>query len=249
MDATYIQNSIEQLKLNIYNQLHHSTLLKYTGEPVLNNHQLFYLLLPFLNGENWDENLNISAVTIGMVHASLSEHDKIHEQNATSKEQQLTVLSGDFYSGRYYQLLANTGNIFLIRKISEGIVNRCEQQMKVYEPNKLTINEWLNSLLTIETELIKKYYSFYHFEKYNTIMTKSLLLLRLNEELMNYQNGNVTAFIKNMMGSLNKFETIDSVINQEVETLIESLNEYLQTSSVLKDELKLYIKKQIAVCR
>ena len=31
-------------------------------------------------------------------------HDLVKEDNATSKEQQLQVLAGDYYSGRYYQV-------------------------------------------------------------------------------------------------------------------------------------------------
>ena len=52
MDATYIQGSIEQLKTNIFMHVRHRTLLQYTGAPVINENQLFYLLLPFKKGNN-----------------------------------------------------------------------------------------------------------------------------------------------------------------------------------------------------
>ncbi len=74
-----LQKAIEQLKTNIFKQLHHRTLLKYTDEPILNENQLFFLLLPFLNGENWDDDLYTSVITVAMVHASLNEHEKIDE--------------------------------------------------------------------------------------------------------------------------------------------------------------------------
>lgn len=247
MDATYITERIEQLKTNIYNQLHHNTLLKYIEDAKLDEQQLFFLLLPYLNGENWDEDLNTSAVTIAIVHASLDEHDKIDEYEATNKEQQLTVLSGDFYSGRYYQLLAETGNILLIREISKGIAIRCEQQMRVYEKNKLTIREWIHYILTIETELIHKFYSFYEFEKYNNIMTNSLVLLRLQHELLNYQNGQVSTFIQMIQSSVNISESVEKVIAQEVDMLKDQLSEYLHSSNLLKDDIKLYIKNQLAL--
>jgi len=53
MNATYIQNSIAQLKTEIFMDVRHRTLQKYTGVPVLDENQLFYLLIPFLNGEEW----------------------------------------------------------------------------------------------------------------------------------------------------------------------------------------------------
>nr|WP_198044855.1 heptaprenyl diphosphate synthase component 1 [Lysinibacillus timonensis] len=249
MDATYIQEAINQLKTNIKNQLRHRTLLKYTSEPVLDEHQLFYLLLPYFNGETCDDYSHMSATTIGMVHASLSEHDKIHEENAISKEQQLTVLSGDFYSGRYYQLLATTGDILLIRKISEGIANRCEQQVKVYEQNKLTLSQWIENLLVIESELINQYYFFYHFEKYSYIMKKSLLALRLKRELWNYQNGIVTSFIQMITQSLDDDVPFDQYIGQEIHSLLVTIDQYLQTTTLFQDEVKLYIMQQLAMVR
>lgn len=247
MDATYIKDQLEQLKTTIFNQVHHSTLFKYIEGPVLNEQQLFFLLLPFINGENWNDDLYLSAVTVAIVHASLEEHDKIDEDHATSKEQQLTVLSGDFYSGRYYQLLAKTGNILLIREISKGIALRCEQQMKVYENNKLTTREWIDYILIIETELIHKFYSFYEFDKYNYIMTQSLVLLRLQQELLNYRNGHQSTFIQMIQTTLDSPESVEKVIAREVNVLKNEMSEYLQSSILLKDELKNYIKNQLAL--
>ncbi len=249
MDAIFIQKSIEQLKTSTFNQLHHSTLLKYTDDPPLNDYQLFYLILPLLNNENWDDHINTSAITVAMVHASLSEHEKINETNATSKEQQLTVLSGDYYSGRYYQLLAKTGNISLIREISRSIVNRCEQQIKFYESNKLSVQQWLESILKIETVLISKFYTFYKFDKYTAIMTKCLLILKLYDELSNYENGHMTTFINKINTNLESSVTFDQVIGQEVDKLYTELTEYLQSSKLLKDEVKLYIMNQLALGR
>ncbi|HWK24687.1 MAG TPA: heptaprenyl diphosphate synthase component 1 [Ureibacillus sp.] len=247
MDATYIQQSIEQLKTNIFMHVRHRTLILYTGSPVLDENQLFYLLLPFLNGEKWDNQIEESAITAGIVHASLSEHDKISEKNATSKEQQLTVLSGDYYSGRYYEILAGSGNIPLIRQLSEGIVRRCEHQIKLYESTQYTIHEWFQSISVIQTELISRFYQVYQYEKYSTFMHTGLLLLQLQKELSQLQNGHPSALLVKMQDSLSESESsLEKVVQDEIETLKKLLNEYLQTSTVLNDDLKLYIKQQVA---
>ena len=248
MDATYIQQSIEQLKTNIFMHVRHRALTQYTGSPVLDENQLFYLLLPFLNGEKWDEQIEESAITVGIVHASLSEHDKIDETNATSKEQQLTVLSGDYYSGRYYEILARSGNITLIRQLSEGIVSRCEQQIKLYESIQYTIHEWYQAISVVQTELIKRFYQVYEFEQYSSFMYTGLLLLQLQKELQKYQNGATSTLFKKMLESVSEDESsFELLIQQEIETLKKLLNEYLETSSILKDELKLYIQQQVAL--
>lgn len=247
MDATYIQGSIEQLKTNIFKHVRHRTLLQYTGAPVLNENQLFYLLLPFLNGEEWNEHIDKSAITVGIVHASLYEHDKINETNATSKEQQLTVLSGDYYSGRYYEILAHLGNITLIRELSEGIVNRCEHQIKVYESNQNSLDQWFNTISVIQTELIKRFYLVFNFEQYSSLMHTGLLLLQLKEEVHNLQNGHDSSIMRKMIESVsnNEEKTLEQLLVEKIDMLQVLLHEYLHSSTFLSDELKRYIKHQV----
>ena len=103
MIAAQINNEVQALKLNIYNEIHHRILLKNTGIPFLKDEQLFFMLLPFLQGEKYDDVMKACVSSVGIVHASLEEHEKIKELSAEDKEQQLTVLSGDYYSGRYYE--------------------------------------------------------------------------------------------------------------------------------------------------
>lgn len=245
MNATYIQQSIEQLKLDIFKNVHHRTLLEYTSEPIIDENQLFFLLLPFFNGEQWDDALYESIITVAIVHASLYEHDKINEYNATSKEQQLTVLAGDYYSGRYYEILARSGNIPLIRYLSEGIIERCEHQVKVYEPNTNNIDQWFECLKVIETKLIEKYYDAYQFNHYIPFMEKGLMIFRLKEELNNYLNGNDSIFVQRMLECIdenNEDAPFRQYILKEIDWLFTHLYEDLNSTHLLNEDLKLYIQ-------
>lgn len=246
MDATYIEKQIEQLKMDIYRYVQHKTLLKYTGNPLVNENQLFYMLLPFFNGEVWDEGKYEGIITVGIVQASLSEHGLIDETGASNKKQQLTVLSGDYYSGRYYEILANSGNIPLIRQLSEGVVIRSEHEIRVYEENNYTFDDWLQSLLVIESEFIRRFYQQYHYEQYRSIMETNLLVLRLQTELVNYKDDNSSLFFQKMMES---FVPVDSLnfehfMQRKIDELNNQLKELLHTASI-KDELKVYIDKQL----
>ncbi|TSI09035.1 heptaprenyl diphosphate synthase component 1 [Lysinibacillus sp. BW-2-10] len=246
MDATYIQESIEQFKTNIFMHVRHRTLLRYVGTPVLNENQLFYLLLPFLNGETWNDQIGESAITVGIVHASLNEHDKIDENNATTKEQQLTVLSGDYYSGRYYEILAQVGNIPLIKQLSEGIANRCEHQIKVYESNSYSLDEWYETISVIQTELIKRFYQVYGFEQYSTFLHTDLLLQQLQKEMQHIQDGHYSSIMRKMSDSaLADGKSLEQELQNKIDALKDLLDENLR-SSILKDELKLYIKQKVA---
>jgi heptaprenyl diphosphate synthase len=244
MSATSITNSIQALQSNIFMHVRHRALLQNVGEPTLKQEQLFFIQLPFLNGEQVNEDLIMSATTVGIVHASLIEHEKIKENNATSKSQQLTVLSGDYYSGRYYQLLAQTENILLIQKLSKGIVTRCEHQIKVYEQNEQTIQEWIESLSVIECELIAQYYDVYQFTSYKNIMTKTLTYLRLKEEQTFLLEGQEGYLSKALHNDKKAIISIDHALQEELMKRKYELLEIVEQAE-LKPELKDFIRQYI----
>lgn len=230
MDATTIGQAVGQLKTYILDNIRHNTLLKYTGTPLLNEKQLFFLLLPKLNGEVWTEETTTSAMTVGIVHASLAEHDKIHETDATSKEQQLTVLSGDYYSGRYYQLLAQTGNIELIRRLSEAIVDRCEHEITVYEREGRNFQDWVDVLTVIETALIERFFYVYQFDEYLEVMQEALTVARLNRELHALLAGKPSIYASCMQFSLEK-QAVEKELQQEISKRKQTLNATLEAST------------------
>ena len=242
MNATYIMQAVQHLKSNILLHVRHRALLQHTGEPILDENQLFFILLPQLNGDQVGANFEMNATTVGIVHASLMEHDKIKEQNATSKEQQLTVLSGDYYSGRYYLLLAHLGNIELINLLSKGIVERCEQEMTVYEQNDRTLTQWVHSLVVIEARLITQFYTAMGLSKYAPLAELSLTICRLQRELQLVQKGNPTHF-GNAMQAVEA--NVAKFIEERIAEKKEQLKTLLQTTS-LDEQLKQYIETIVA---
>ena len=246
MNATYIQNSIAQLKKEIFMDVRHRTLQKYTGTPVIDENQLFYLLVPFLNGEEWLQEQREAAITVGIVYAALSAHDHIKELDATSKEQQLTVLAGDFYSGRYYEILAMSGNVALIRKLSQGIVARCEHQIKVYEATKRSIEQWIASMSTIESGLIAKFFELYSFEKYIPIVEKSLIILRLEREWVAYHRGQVSLMSKALEESA-RYDgtTYYNVIQDKIVQLKKELLQEMTEASFLQGDVKQALQARV----
>lgn len=245
MDATYIKNSIAQLKTDIFMHVRHRTLQKYTGDPVVNENQLFYLLLPLFNDEDWTEEYYEAAITASIVAAALYEHDEIKEQDATSQEQQLKVLAGDYYSGRYYEILAHSGNIPLIAKLSQAVVDRCEHQIKVYEPIERNFEEWLETLIVIESALIEQVLNNYHYERYIPFARKGLLFCRLQDELNFLAFGKETSLAKTLKYSVNKQYpdvTFKQFIQSQMHDIAIELEQLLQTAS-LTEEVKQAVRQ------
>ena len=233
MNALHINDKIQKLKENIYNEIHHRILANNTGEPILKDAQLFFLLLPFIEGHPLDDTMKKNITSVGIVHSSLDEHEKIKEQSAEDKTQQLTVLSGDYYSGRYYEILAKTGNISLIRHLSLGIIARCEQQIKLYEDEVLTHDEWLNYIEVIESELINQFYIAASFTQYGQLATTALTIVRLQTIIDELQKTERSFIIEQMDQAGIKVLELQQSIEAYKQTLQKQLTQVqLQEQSV-----------------
>ena len=237
MIAVQINNEVQALKQNIYNEIHHRILLKNTGMPFLKDEQLFFMLLPFLQGKKYDDAMKASVSSVGIVHASLEEHEKIKEHSAEDKEQQLTVLSGDYYSGRYYEILAHTKNISLIYHLSTGIVARCEQQIRLYESHILTVEDWIHYITVIESELIVQFYYSIQAQQFINIAKQALTIGRLTEVIDLLKNGEQSLFITRIHES----GTSILELQQQLEAYKQNLRILLNNSS-LKQELVNWIE-------
>ena len=245
MSATSITQSVKTLQSNIDQHVHHRALRQNVGQPTLQEEQLFFIQLPFLNETPMNAEQMKSAVAVGIVHASLREQEKVKETEATSKEQQLTVLSGDYYSGRYYQILAGAGNIALIQKLSQGIVERCEHQVRIYETPR-TLADWIDSLTVIESKLIEQFYAVYGFTNYVELMQQTLIVIRLQQELNALQQG-ASCFLHKAY-TLNEqafsVEALCEALTQQVHMGQKQVHALLQAST-LQEELKQKIAQYI----
>ncbi|MFX3674703.1 MAG: heptaprenyl diphosphate synthase component 1 [Paenisporosarcina sp.] len=201
MNEIIIKNFIEQLKLKIKMYVRHRTLHKYTGDPNVHESRLFFLILPFLNGEDWTEEHEQSVIAVAVIYSALTAHDQIKELNASSKSQQLTVLAGDYYSGLYYQLLAKLSNIELIRSLSSGIVDISEKKSSVYDQIHRTFEEWMDTLQTIESLSIEQFYQHFGFDMYQSFVRRALFIERISHELNLFDQGKTSRFQESLAES------------------------------------------------
>lgn len=247
MNATYIKEQVSQLKNNILMQLHHRTLLQFTGQPIVEEGQLLYLLLPKLNGEQWSAKHEKAATAVAMINAALHEHEQIDEQDATSKSQQLSVLAGDYYSGLYYTTLASIPDIQLIRNLSEAVAEVCECKTALYEPEKRSLKEWLEVFRVIEAKTTEQFLKRFHFESYIDIANQGLVLTRFKRELKQYQQLHQN---KRFMGILeqqkeNAGMKYEQILRYQISDLSSNLVRSIKSSPFLLDEVKTIMLQDI----
>lgn len=243
MNEALITQQVEQYKENIFMQIQHHTLLKYAGYPVVDEDRLFFTLLPLLNGEEWNESIKVSTIAVSIIFTALAAHELVKEDNATSKEQQLQVLAGDYYSGRYYQLLAKDNKIDLIKQLSNGVAAITENKSIFYDKQVYTFEQLIQSIQIIESKSIEQFFEYYTFHEYVFIMKEALLLVSLKKELVAYEKNERSFY-------LSKSNVLQSNINAlrlEIEKMEIAFEQDIRSSELLKEPVKNAILERVNV--
>ncbi|WP_313890993.1 heptaprenyl diphosphate synthase component 1 [Psychrobacillus sp.] len=243
MNEAFIKQHVEQYKENTFMQIQQHTLLKYTGYPVVDEDRLFFTLLPLFNGEEWNESIKVSTIAVSLIYTALAAHELVREDNATSREQQLQVLAGDYYSGRYYQLLAKENKIDLIKLLSSGVTAVTEKKSLFYDKQVYTLEQLVQSIQIIESKPIEQFLEYYTFHEYVFMMKEALLLVSLKKELMAYEKNEHSFY-------LSKSNVLQSNINAlqlEVEKMEQAFEQDIRSSELLKEPVKNAILERVNV--
>ncbi|MGE6489849.1 heptaprenyl diphosphate synthase component 1 [Paenisporosarcina sp. NPDC076898] len=260
MNEQFIQQTIEQFRSKILMSVRHRTLRIHAGEPDLREDRLFFLLLPYLNGEHWNDEHEQSAISVAVIYSALAAHDQIKELNASSKSQQLTVLAGDYYSGLYYQMLAKLSNIDLIRSLSNGIIDISEKKASVYDNVKQSFEKWMETIQTIESLSIEQFHEHFEYIGYHSFVRRGLLIHRLENELELVKLGKSSRFQESLTESESEYGFSHpwlvllnrELANQKIKMMEDISQSHLLSHAVrqfLVDLYKLRLNEQVSVMR
>lgn len=202
MKGHQIQSKIISMEVEVLNAVRQRTLDQFTEGPSVKESRLFFLLLPFFDGKNWSAEIESSAKTVSIVYAALHAHDQIREEIPIIKEQQLTVLAGDLYSGIYYQMLVNSKNIAMVQQLASAIIQVSEKKTSFFEEAIRSLDEIEEAITDIETALLLSFYRFYGFSEYTLLAEQALLYLRYTDELKHLQSKNYTHFLRELNSNL-----------------------------------------------
>ncbi|WNR42452.1 heptaprenyl diphosphate synthase component 1 [Paenibacillus roseipurpureus] len=120
------------------------------------------LLFAFLDGNTkLSSTSELFTLVTALVELGLDTHDMVSVSNEikekkAARSRQLKVLAGDYFSARFYHLLAQAGQINMISKISSAIceVNRFKMSMYVkMKQLKLTAEDYVSHMVEIKSQL------------------------------------------------------------------------------------------------
>ena len=153
------------------------------------------LLYTFLNqGQRHSvEDSELFSLVTALVQMGLDTHEMIDVQEEDLGEQdmrsrQLKVLGGDFFSSRFYQLLAQSGHISVIASLSDGICRLNERKMSLYDrmkKHKVSSEDYVQESVQLKKQLFLSFQNMISEQQaglYDQFLTSFSLLDMLVEE-------------------------------------------------------------------
>ncbi|MFD2209050.1 heptaprenyl diphosphate synthase component 1 [Virgibacillus halophilus] len=184
-------SEIEELRTLTENEIYHKYMEYYIGKPRINTEKLYVLYSIMQNVPLPEMKKKRIIVTASLVQLALDTHDLVPEDHKAEADQdriytQLSVLAGDYYSGLYYQLLAEIGEIGLISVLSTAIRKINEAKMKLHYNDFSSEKELITILKEINGTLYVHLSDYIGPERIAGFLKEWLFFLFLSEEQKQY---------------------------------------------------------------
>lgn len=240
-------NNIKDLKQLIETKAYHPFLQKYTEKPVVDEDKLLLLWGLFNELEISNDERNHYILSTMLVQIALDTHEKVSNTNVSMensdllKSQQLTVLAGDYYSGLYYKVLAEVGNIEMIRALSNAVKTINDHKILLYQSTHTSLPAFLNSVKAVEASLIYKTGEFYQQTAWMNYAENILLLKRLYTEKEQYMTTGQSILYEGLQMILFKNDIpLSEEQKEQVENAMNAcIKNAIQVVEKIKDELPL----------
>ncbi|MDF2556475.1 MAG: hepS [Bacillales bacterium] len=155
LEMQIITNNVVKM---IEEKLFHPLLNEKMAKPILDIEKLQFFIKIFTKAGISNEKIEELTTAIMIMQIALDTHDMVTNagnDESTLFNRQLIILAGDYYSGLYYQMLANFENKPLLDKLSEAIKEINE--WKIIAQYEITSIETLKlAKLKIDTLLLMK---------------------------------------------------------------------------------------------
>ncbi|CAG9623609.1 heptaprenyl diphosphate synthase component 1 [Sutcliffiella rhizosphaerae] len=181
MSQLYISN----IKEKIHTLITHPYLIEHIEYPIIDEDKLL-LLYSIMETIEMPENKKEQYILSTMlVQIALDTHDMVTNtkvdqmEQEDAKNQQLTVLAGDYYSGLYYRLLAEVDDITMIKTLAHSIKQINEHKISYYQKDLQGMETLMQSLAKIESSLIQSVSGYFSNSMLKDLSENFLLLKRL----------------------------------------------------------------------
>ncbi|MDQ0976153.1 heptaprenyl diphosphate synthase [Neobacillus niacini] len=177
-----IRQKFTDIKEQVEHKVFHPYLLKYIEKPVIDEDKLLILVSIMDRLELSYNEMKNYALTTMLIQIALDTHEHISNASVDEKNRQLTVLAGDYYSGLYYKLLAESEDISMIKELSKGIKEINEHKISIYQRELNGIENLMTSIKKIESSLLVKFSECFKVDLWNEFIANLFFFKRLLHE-------------------------------------------------------------------
>ena len=161
-----MSQEISNLKDKIKKHMENDYLDFHLDQPLISEERLHMLSKILDNAPAYKEQKSTYIIPAMLVQAALDTHDSITVHNEekegeqAAKDTQLTVLAGDYYSGLYYLILSQSGDISFIRLLADAIKEINELKMGLYHSHIASFAEFSSFYSEITSQIVTRVASF-----------------------------------------------------------------------------------------
>lgn len=217
-----MQIKLTNIKEQVGQRLHHPYLLQFIENPVIDEVKLLLLLSVMEQQQLSESEVENLSVTTSLIQIALDTHEHVSnsvdaaEDYFTLKNRELLVLAGDYYSGLYYKLLAESGNITFIRQLAIGIKEINEHKIYLYRDAHSNLEQFMNSLMKIEAALYEKVCDYFNEPVWKELTVNLLFAKRLFDEMNKFEQSGTSLLLDSLSRCLfGKDKTTLSTLKKE----------------------------------
>lgn len=217
-----IQAKLEMWRLEVEEILNHPILFEHTGKPRLSDLRMASIYLPLLDQDTAKDVTAYHATAI--IYLALSCHDHVLQKGTLQKSQQLQVLAGDYYSGKYYQLLAENGYRELITRLTDSIRLMTESRSFLYLQDTSDGQAVIHARKVIVTEPTRALFT----------EMDTLQLMPLTEQLALFEDFDKLPYSLEWMASEINQQIEQAPLSEEIKnSLLELIEQALPSETIL----------------
>lgn len=228
-----IRQKFNHIKRQVADRVNDPYLLKYIQTPNIDEDKILFLISIMDRLELSYSEIQTYTLSIMLIQIALDTHGEVSTSSDNDKIRQLTVLSGDYYSGLYYKLLADIEDLEMIRGLSKGVMEINEHKVKVYKTTFESTDHLIASIKVIESSLFARLAEYFKVDLWNDFLCHYLLMKRLLKEknlFLQSRNSILFEALKKIIFPANEWG-LKELPNEKQRYLLSICNHYIENSS------------------
>ena len=223
---------IDEIKALLFKKIHHTYLADFIADPYIDEDKLHVLLMIMNNTPLSNKQKRHWIVATMLVQVALDTHELVpvtssaDESEFKTSARQLTVLAGDYFSGLYYLLLAETEDIKLVQILSSAIKEINEYKMILYYNETETLHDFVMLIKKIESLLIIRVAEYMNDTTNIQLIVDLLGMNKLIQEQERFINKEPSSLLNDWLKSSTQTTKLD-MLNQ-IELIIQTNLEHLK---------------------